>query len=399
MHFKNFVAVAAVAAATSISFSAYAQDVHTLTPHFPDAFKVRTTTVSDALVTIPNGTAGPTTQSSHSAMAWTTDTHKTAEGYHATIAIESMDLGLPPAPAAGASPGAPPSSVTTTPPVTATPTVTAPAAAAPPPVPAPSPLATMTPADLQQKMTAILKLIGNPEVSYDSRMRPVRIDNLDALKANVKNMIMVGITAQDAPKFSSIFDLFVNDITPESAASLLRQSTRSRLPFDKPLPLNTTVPLDGTTFELYGATLAVGGTATLDSWEDGKTAHLTLVTAPPESDMHMFLDSLVDAFMNKAIVAMGKDAKPEQMTPVKVMIKRFIDGTAIRVTSTCKVDVDLNDTALTHSDCMTDIYARIDTSKFMTDEQIKANPEAAAKLQVITFIETVHSVSDTVLVN
>ncbi len=257
----------------------------------------------------------------------------------------------------------------------------------------------MTPADLQQKMTAILKLIGNPEVSYDSRMRPVRIDNLDALKTNVKNMIMVGITAQNAPKFSSIFDLFVNDITPESAASLLRQSTRSRLPFDKPLPLNTTVPLDGTTFELYGATLAVGGTATLDSWEDGKTAHLTLVTAPPESDMHMFLDSLVDAFMNKAIVAMGKDAKPEQMTPVKVMIKRFIDNTAIRVTSTCKVDVDLNDTALTHSDCMTDIYARIDTSKFMTDEQIKANPEAAAKLRVITFIETVHSVSDTVLVN
>ena len=395
MYFKTFVAVTAMAAATSLPLAVHAQDVHTLAPHFPDAFKVRTTNVSDIQITVPNSTGGSDTKSSHGSMSWTSDVHKTAGGYQGTLAIDSMDFGLP-----------------STPPATTA--ATPPAAAATPPAPAPTGAtatttpgaaglsATMNPADVEQKLTALLKLIGNPVISYDAHMRPVRIDNLDALKANVKNMILVAANTQDAPKISSMFDLFLNDITPESAASFLRQSNRSRIPFDKPLPLNTAVPLHNETMELYGATLTVGGTATLNSWEDGKAAHLTLVAEPHEADIHAFMDTLVDAFMKKLTVAMstmGKAAKPEEMDQANAMIKRFIDNTVIHVASTCKMDVDLTNTALTHSDCTVDVYARIDASKFLTDEQLKADPATAAKLQAVTIAETVHSVTDTVPVN
>lgn len=376
MYLKTFVTATAIAAVMGLPLSVHAQETHTLAPHFPDAFKLRTTTVSDAQIVMPDNKGGSTTQSSHSTMSWTTDTHKTTDGYQATIAIEAMDVALPDA-AKTATPAA------TDP--------TAPAAPATPPG--------MNPADIQQKITAMLKLLGNPQVSYDTHMRPVRIDNLDALKANLKNMITVSVPSQNAQQFSQIYDLFTTDITPESAASMLRLSMRSRLPFDKPLPLHTAVPLDKAAFDLYGASLPIGGTVTLESWEDGKAAHLTTVTEPAEADMHLFMNTLVDAVMKKVVVAFGQNVKPEQIDAIKPMITRFIDGTVIRVSQTCKIDVDLTDTALTHSDCATEVFARIDTSKMLTDEQRKASPEAAAKLQVMTVSETVHSVSDTVIAN
>ena len=46
MYFKTFFTVATVVAATSLPFAVHAQDVHTLKPHFPDAYKARSTTVS-----------------------------------------------------------------------------------------------------------------------------------------------------------------------------------------------------------------------------------------------------------------------------------------------------------------------------------------------------------------
>jgi len=256
----------------------------------------------------------------------------------------------------------------------------------------------MDPAALQQKVTALLKLVGNAEVSYDGHMRAVRIDNIDALKANVKNMVlMASNSAEQTQKFSSIFDLFLNDITPESAASLLKSSTQGRLPYDKPLVLNTVVPLDGATFSLYGASMTVGGTATLDSWEEGKAAHLTITTVLPEADMRAFMKSLSATLMDKVFTAMGQQVKPEEMNTAKAMVSRLVDNASIRVASTCKVDVDLNDTALTHSDCKGDVYVRVDMSKLMTDEQLKANPSSAAQMKVVTLTQTSHVVTDTVL--
>lgn len=368
MILKTFVTATAIAAAIALPFTVQAQETHSLAPHFPDAFKARTTTVSDAQITMPDGKGGTDTKPSHSKMSWTSDVKKAGDGYQGTLAIESMDVTVPSA---------------------ATPAT--PDAVAPPPG--------MNPADIQQKVTAMLKLLGNPQVTYDSHMRPLRIDNLDALKANLKNMIMVSASSQDAQKFSDIFDLFTNDITPESAASLLQQSLRSRLPFDRPLSLHTPVALDDAPMSLYGAKLNIAGTATLDSWEDGKMAHLTVVTAPADADMHLFLNNLVDVFMKKLVVAMGKDAKTDQFDAIRPMITRFIDSSVIKVTQTCKIDLDLNDTALMHSDCTMELFARIDTSKMLTEEQLKASPESAAKLQVVTVSETAHSVSDTTLIN
>lgn len=375
MYFKKIVALATVMAATSLPFAVCAQEVHTLTPKFPDAYKVRSNTTADAEMVTPNQTGGVDKKNTHTTMAWTTDTKKTAGGYHATVAIETMAMdqvpGATPAPAAPAAP--------------------APGTAAAPP---------MDPAELAQKMTALLKLVGNAEVSYDDHMRPLRVDNIDTLKANVKSMILMGASAQDAQKYTSIFDLFTTDITPESAASLLKTSTQSRLPYGKPMTLHTPVALEPSVFEIYGAKLPIPGTATLDSWEDGKAAHLTVVVQPVEADVRSFSTSLVNTVFDKVIVAMGKasTAKPEEMTQVKAMIARLIGGLSIQVVSTCHIDVDLTNTALTHSDCKTDLAAKLDTSKLMTDEQLKASPQAAASMKVYTITQTSHSVSDSVLV-
>ncbi len=373
MYFKKFVAVATVVAATSLPFAVHAQEVHTLTPHFPDAFKVRSTATSDAEMTMPNQTGGTDKKGTHSTVSWTADTKKTADGYHATVMIENMAVDTVP-PMAAAAPATPAPAGTT-------------AAATPP----------MDPAELAQKMTALLKLIGNAEVSYDGNMRPLRVDNLDALKANVKSMIMMGASTQDAPKITSMFDLFTKDITPESAASLLRQSTQSRLPYGKPLALNTPVALDPATSELYGAKLTIGGTATLTSWEEGKAAHMTVAIQAPEAEFRTFAITLANNFMDKIMVAMGKQAKPEEMAQVKTMIARVVNGMSIQIGMSCKVDVDLTNTALTHSDCTSDVLVKLDTSKMLTPEQLKASPDLATKMKVYTVTQTSHSVSDTVL--
>jgi len=370
MYFKKFVAVATVVAATSLPFAVCAEEVHTLTPHFPDAFKVRSTATNDAEMTMPNQTGGVDKKGTHTTMAWTTDTKKTATGYHAVVAVENMtmeEVPPPPQPAAPAK-GA--------------------AGATPP----------MDPAEVAQKLTALLKLVGNAEVSFDGQMRPLRVDNLDTLKANVKSMILMGTSAQDAQKVTSVFDLFATDITPEAAASLLKQGTQSRLPYGKPLALHQTVTLDPVTSELYGAKLPMGGTATLDSWEEGKAAHLTVVVQPTEADVRGFANALVNTMLDKIMVAVGKGPKPEEMAQVKTMIARVINGTSVQMVSTCKVDVDLTNTALTHSDCKSDVLVKIDTSKVLPEEQLAANPQAAASLKVYTVAQTSHSVSDTVLV-
>jgi hypothetical protein len=370
MYFKKFVAVATVVAATCAPFAVCAQEVHTLAAHFPDAFKVRSTATNDAEMTMPNQTGGVDKTGTHTTMAWTTDTKKTATGYHAVVAIETMTMEqVPPPPP----PAAPASGAT---------------GATPP----------MDPAEMAQKITALLKLIGNAEVSYDSQMRPLRVDNLDTLKANVKSMIMMGTSAQDAQKVTSIFDLFTTDITPEAAASLLKQGTQSRLPYGKPLALHQTVALDPVTSEIYGAKLSMGGTATLDSWEEGKAAHLTVVVQPAEADVRSFATTLVNTMFDKILVAVGKGPKPEEMTQVKTMIGRVINGSSIQLVSTCKVDVDLTNTALTHSDCKSNVLIKIDSSKVLTEEQLKANPQAAAGFKVYTIAQTSHSVSDSVLV-
>ncbi len=410
MYFKTFVSVAAVVAATCLPFGVHAQEVHTLTPQFPDAFKVRTTTTTDVQITMPDQTGGSRTQSVHSSMAWTDDTRKTADGYHATVAIDSVNMTAPNLPiTVTATPGSTTttSSTTTgsTPTTTASSTtttnsttITGPSMTLGTPTPA-SPTPGLSPADMQQKVTALLKLVGNAEVSYDSRMRPVRIDNLETLKTNIKNMILVAVPSQNADQVTSIFDLFLKDITPESAASFLRQSPRARLPYGMALPLKTAVPLDPATAELYGASLTVGGTATLDSWEEGKAAHLTMMIQPTQADMHAFAGDLTNAFLDKVFIAMGANLKPEDKIQARAMVSRLLDNSMILVSSSCRVDVNLNNTALNHMDCDTNFFFQIDPSKLMTDAQLKANPAAAAKLKTVAVAEIVHTVADTTLDN
>ncbi|WP_443747351.1 hypothetical protein [Asticcacaulis solisilvae] len=360
MHFRTFVPVVAFAAAMTLPFAVRAQEVHTLTPRFPDTFKVRTTTVSDGdMVMEDKHTA------SHSTMVWTTDAHKTAGGYHGTVAVESMESSAPDA-AAGAAPATP---------------------------------GGMSPADMQQKMTALFKLLGNAEVTYDSRMRAVSVDNLDTMRGNFKNLLSLSAPTQDASKMTMVFDMLFADITPQSAAALLRQSTQARTPYDTPLPLNTAVPLDDSSLQLFGATLNMGGTATLTGWEDGKAAHLTYVVQPDEADMRRFVGVAVNTFLSKAFASMGTAKEQPQMDQAKAMITRIVDNMSMKIVATCKVDVDLTDTALQHRDCTNNVDVTIDMRKLLTDEQLKANPNAAASLKVMTFRIAGHAVSDAVLVN
>jgi len=118
----------------------------------------------------------------------------------------------------------------------------------------------------------------------------------------------------------------------------------------------------------------------------------------PEADVRTFGVTLANNFIDKLLVAMGKDAKPEEMAQVKTMIARVVGGMSFQIGATCKIDVDLNNTALTHSDCQTDVLVKLDTSKMMTPEQLKASPEMASSMKVYTISQTSRSVTDTVLV-
>ena len=67
--------------------------------------------------------------------------------------------------------------------------------------------------------------------------------------------------------------------------------------------------------------------------------------------------------------------------------------------STCDIDVDLANTVNSHGDWTTHTDMTMDLRKLLTDEQLKAAPDLANSLQVISMTQTGHAVTDTAIVN
>ncbi|WP_443747350.1 hypothetical protein [Asticcacaulis solisilvae] len=343
MALKHVLAAGSMAAILAAASGVQAQETHTLVPHFPDNFKTRTTIVSDNDQTMQGKPVA-----THSKIVMLTDMRKTADGYHATLTVESADSKMDGADG--------------------------------------TPQAAMA-----AKMSSLLTTVGHVEATYDKDMMPVRIDNLDDIKTKVKALMTADTDPQKKAAGEAVYNMMFANLTPESAAQFLKQMKQSSMVFNRPLVVGVDTPVTGDPMTMMGATFRMTGTAKLVSWTEGKSARLTYSIAPTDEDMHNFVVAIVKNVVNQ--MAAGQDAK------VKDMMDRMLDGMKVHMTSTCDVDVDLVDTANSHGDCTTRSDMTMDLRKMFTEDDLKAKPELAQKLQVITMTQSGHVVVDSVVVN
>ena len=343
MRSKMVLTAVAVAALMSVAGGARAQEMHTLTAHFPDDFKARTSIVSDNDQTMQ----GVATQT-HSKIVMLTQMHKTAQGYHATLNFESADVQM------GGSAG--------------------------------TPQATMA-----AKMSGLMTSVGKIEATYDKDLTPLRIDNMDDIKAKIKAAMTDDADPQKKASGEAVYNMMFANLTPESAAKFLKQMKQSGMVFNRPLPLGTEVPMAGDPISVMGSTFRMSGTIKLTSWIEGKSAHLVYVIAPTDEDMHAFVVGMLKNMVDR--MAQGKDDK------AKEMMARMFDSVKMHMVSTCDIDVDLANTVNSHGDCTSHTDMTMDLRKMLTEEEAKASPQMASQLQVISMTQSSHTVTDSAVVN
>ena len=367
-------------AQTAATITAPALETHVIVPNFPDAFTTRSTNVTDMDVM-----AAGQHQSAKSTTTWLTTTKRTADGFHGTVTLETMTSDMPTAPGAATDPAA---------------------------------MAAAKAKEMQQNIDLLAKTLGDPEISYDPQMRPIRIDNVQALLSNFQTIMRMAAakqaqdsaatgTAADAATstqnlamMGQVFSALFSDLTPELAAKMYQSSEESRMPYNRPLALHVPVTLDDPGITMFGASMKLGGTATLDSWEEGKAAHLTFVTAPPEADMKAFASSLVANFLTrlKPLIPPGADGAPVPLDQAQLVADRIINQMHFSVTATCKLDLDLINTALDHKDCQATADMEIDPNSIFPADPAPGGTSAAPKAQPVVMTMTFHMVKDKVLV-
>ncbi len=343
MRSKTFLTVAAMAALMSASGGAGAQETHTITMHVPETFKSRTTIASDNAQTMQ----GRTTQT-HSKIVMLTDMRKTADGYHATLNFESADIKM------DGDNGTPQ-------------------------------------AAMAAKMSGLMTSVGRVEATYDKDLTPIRIDNMEDIKAKIKAAMTDDADAQKKAAGEAVYNMMFANLTPESAAKFLKQMKQANMVFNRPLPLGVEVPMSGDPISLMGSTFRMSGTIKLTAWTEGKSAHLVYTIAPTDEDMHAFVTGMLKNMVDR--LAEGQDDK------AKEMMGRMFDSMKMHMVSTCDIDVDLANTVNSQGDCTTHTDMTMDLRKMLTDEQLKASPQLANQLQVISMTQTGHTVTSSVVVN
>jgi hypothetical protein len=349
----------AILSALCVCTPVLAQETHTIAPKFPDAFKARTTIISDTEQVIKDQH-----KKSHALVTMLADTRKTDTGYHATVSIENLDATEP--------------------------------AADPAAAPLPMPGASMQMA-MQQRVLQVFKMIGSAEVTLDSEMTPVRVGNLEQIKTNLLNLATADSKPEEKDKAKQIFDLMLGDMTPESAASLLRQAKQAGVAYNRPLTMNQPVAMNSENFQFLGATLKMDGQMTLTNWQEGKTARVHYTTAPTDADLQLFVTTLAENLLTRITPLLDEKTKTS-MAQVRPMLVRVISGMQMHTETICDMDIDLTSTIVTHNDCNGTVDITMDMRKVLTETQLKANPEAAAKMEPIKIVQTSHTVSDTTLV-
>jgi hypothetical protein len=334
--------VALTAALLCLPVVGYAQETHTITPHFPEHFKTRTTTTTD---TSQDMKGQKTT--SHTQGIVLAEIDKTATGYYARYSMESFD-------SSSLGPDGKP-----------------------------------TAQDAQQKeMFKILMQVGKAEVTLDDTLTPVRVDNLDEIKAKAKEALTSTPELKADGIGEKLYNFMVAGQTPESAANLLRQGKQAGNFLNVPLTVGKPVAISGEPMQILGGSFNMNATITLQTYEEGKTAHLTYVMTPSSDDMHTFLAGMMKNMMGAMAPA---DATPEQVQ----MLNKMFDNIQMTMTLTCDVDYSLTNYIDTGTVCDTDTVMVMDMKKMLPPEMLGKD---ASEMPVLTIKQADHSVADRVLI-
>lgn len=318
-------------------------DTHVITPHYPDQFKFTTTTTQD-----DNRETMGKASTRHMKVVMTADVNKAPDGgYKGTYLIQSLDLDNKTADGQ----------------------------------PAPA-----NPAD--DMLRGFYSSLGPVQVTFDPDMAPVRIDNFDALKDKLHTAMTQSTLNKNGSAEAAYNAMFAN-LTAESAAKFLNQTQAASSPFNRPLTLNQPVAMSGKPINLFGADLNLNASMTLEKWEDGKTARIHYVLAPTSDDLHSFMVTMLKTILSKSA------EKPDAKT--QAMLDRVLGNMQMTMTTDCEIDIDLTNPIARRTDCRTQVAMRIDLTKMLSEADLKANPDAAKSLPVVTSTSDSRSVTDTVL--
>ncbi len=338
------VAVAAALAGTTV----HAQDTHTLTPRYPDQFKIEQTRSSDSE---QFGQSGHIV--SHTRMVLTEAVQKTDTGYKAIYIAISGD-------ANGQDDSGKPSPQSAT----------------------------------QKHLLGALTAVGPVQVTFDKSMTPLSIDNIDAIKPRLKEALTGSGNAQQDAMGARMYDAFAANLTPQSAAAFLKQMSEmgNGTVFNRPLVLHKATAFSGDPVDFMGGSLRLSGTATLDDWnEAGHSATVTTVLTPSDTELHTFMTGFLHNMMGKVIPKGDDDAR------YKAIIDRLIDNMHMTMSVKCETTLDLTNYAVNHTVCDNQTAMTLDMAKGMPPEVIKQKPEIAS-MPPMTMIQNDHTVSDSRLI-
>ena len=328
---------------------AKSQEVHTISPHFPDHFKLRTTSIGDQ-----DQVSQGKHQTTHSEMETLADIQKLPVGYRAVYSLVNMK-------SVGLGPDGRPTAQ----------------------------------GQQMEKMVQMFRDIGTAQVTMDDNLDPVTVDNIEDIKAKLKLAMTSTPEMQKDNAGEKVYALMFGSLTPQSAGAFLKMAKRQGNVYNRPLPLGQAVALSSAPMQFMGTSFNLNSTVELTRWEEGKTAHLMLVMAPTDADMQRFLGGLLKNMMASLMPPDDGKGTNAQMNQV---MDRMVANMKMAMKTTCDVDIDLNNDINTHVVCAGETDMSMDLRKILPDDVLKAHPEVGAKLPLITMVQTSHSTNDTSLV-
>jgi len=358
MPLKSHISSVAMAAALfCLPAAVSAQETHTITPSFPDHFKVKTVQVTNQSQETSGMGGEAVAQNTRTTMTTLGETDRVADGFHAKYYIDTFE------------------------------------------VQALGPDGKPTTEDaMMNSIAQMMKDMGPAEVTLDRNLMPQRVDNIEDIKAKAKAALNASPEFKDNGVGDMLYNMMLANLTPETAADFLKQSKQAGDFFNKPLTIGQPVAMGGEPISFMGGTFKMNGTMTLVSWEEGKTAHLTYVMTPSAEDMRTFVGGIIKNLMNSMMPAMTQNSDPETMKMVQEMMDRMVQNMRITMAMSCNVDVSLVNYIDNHTECVTDTVMDLDLKTMMPDAMLKENPDAAKSLPTIHMVQKMHMTSDASLV-
>jgi hypothetical protein len=237
----------------------------------------------------------------------------------------------------------------------------------------------------------VIRGVGPVYVTLDGNLDPVRVDNIDNIKAYIKKALETdsGFPAEVVPL---VYNMLTADLTPETAADLLRQNGQRGGYLNIPLTIGQPAAIRGAPVFLLGGAFRVDGTVTLTKWEEGKTAHLTLVLTPTQEDMRAIIRGVSKKLLRGTTIELSpKDTEAENKAMADIL-DEIAAETDIKMSMTCDTDLSLVNYIETHMVCLSSTQTTMDRGKMRPTDPSGEKPPVTTRAQT-----TRHAV-DTVMV-